>query len=145
DRRSLFGGRYEYKLIEDAKFTVNTGAEARYDDIGRVGLQDTDRGVLQSDVSKNAVKEGSISPYIEATWSPIDKLRLLGGLRGDFYSFDVHSMLSDTHGSRDDHQLSPKVGAAYTVSNNVELYANWGRGFHSNDARGVAVKLDADT
>ena len=145
DRRSIIGGRYEYTLVENDKFTVRSGAEARYDDIGRVGLQHTVEGEFVSDVTKNAVKEGSISPYAEVTWSPIDKLRLLGGLREDFYSFDVHSKLSDTHGNRDDNLLSPKLGAAYTVNSNVELYANWGRGFHSNDARGVAVKLDADT
>jgi outer membrane receptor protein involved in Fe transport len=32
-----------------------------------------------------------------------------------------------------------KLGAAFTVTSDVELYANWGRGFHSNDARGVAA------
>ena len=145
DRRSVFGGRYEYKLVQDAKFTVTAGSEARYDDIGRVGLQDTDAGVYVSDVSKNSVKEGSISPYIETTWNPIDKLRLLGGLRADFYSFDLHSKLSDVHGTKSDNILSPKLGAAYAINGNVEVYANWGRGFHSNDARGVVVKLDPDT
>jgi TonB-dependent receptor-like protein len=145
DRRSVFGGRYEYKLVENDKFKINAGAEARYDDIGRVGLQDTNGGVYESDVSKNAVKEGSISPYTEVTWSPIDKLRLLGGLRADFYSFDLHSLNSDVRGNKSDNMVSPKLGAAYTVNNNFELYANWGRGFHSNDARGVVVKLDPNT
>lgn len=145
DRRNVFGGRYEYKLVENERFTVNAGAEARYDDIGRVGLQNTILGEYESDVSKNAVNEGSISPYTEVTWSPIDRLRLMGGVREDYYTFDVHSKLSDTRGDRDDNLFSPKAGIAYTVNSNVELYANWGRGFHSNDARGVAVKLDADT
>ncbi len=35
--------------------------------------------------------------------------------------------------------FSPKVGAAYKVTDTVELYANWGRGFHSNDVRGAVT------
>jgi outer membrane receptor protein involved in Fe transport len=34
------------------------------------------------------------------------------------------------------------VGVAYTVNDDVELYANWGQGFHSNDARGVVNPVD---
>ena len=33
--------------------------------------------------------------------------------------------------------MSPKFAAAYRINSNIELYANWGRGFHSNDARGI--------
>ena len=38
--------------------------------------------------------------------------------------------------------MSPGAGIAYAASNNVELYASWGRGFHSNDARGAVNHLD---
>jgi outer membrane receptor protein involved in Fe transport len=33
--------------------------------------------------------------------------------------------------------VSPKLGFANALSDRIELYGNWGRGFHSNDARGV--------
>ena len=142
DRRSLFGGRFERTLISDAKFTLNAGAEGRYDDIGRVGLQHTVAGVLDENLGRYGVTEGSISPYAEATWTPVEPLRLLAGVRGDFYSFDVTSKQADyLSGDTSAHIFSPKVGAAYALSNRVELYANWGRGFHSNDARGVAAPL----
>ncbi|MEJ1962553.1 MAG: TonB-dependent receptor [Gammaproteobacteria bacterium] len=143
DRRSVFGGRYERKLVNDAKLTVNVGAEGRYDDIGRVGLQHTEQGVYEADVSKYGVNEGSISPYAEATWSPVDKLRILGGVREDFYSFDVTSKLTDApSGDKSDRIFSPKAGVAYALNGAVELYGNWGRGFHSNDGRGVAAPLE---
>jgi outer membrane receptor protein involved in Fe transport len=146
DRRNIFGGRFERKVIEDARFTLNAGAEGRYDDVGRVGLQHTVEGVLESDVTKYSVQESSVSPYLEATWSPIDNLRLLGGARADFYDFDVKSKLdSSVKGSKSDNIFSPKLGAAYAVNGNLELYANWGRGFHSNDGRGVVIKLDDET
>ena len=40
-------------------------------------------------------------------------------------------------GSRSDSRLSPKIAVAWSLGDMVELYGNWGRGFHSNDARGV--------
>ena len=41
--------------------------------------------------------------------------------------------------------IQPRVAEgrlAYTVSDDVELYGNWGEGFHSNDARGVVNPVD---
>jgi len=71
-------------------------------------------------------------------------LRLSAGLRGEFYDFDVDvnrgSGPSAARGENDDSIASPKVGIAYVVNDQVELYANWGQGFHSNDARGVVNK-----
>jgi outer membrane cobalamin receptor len=141
DRRTVFGGRYERQLVNDVKLTVRAGAEGRYDDVGRVGLQHTTQGVYESDVSKYGVKEGSISPYAEATWNPVEKLRVLGGVREDSYSFDVRSKLSDgKRGNTTDRIFSPKAGVAYALNGAVELYGNWGRGFHSNDGRGVVIR-----
>ena len=44
--------------------------------------------------------------------------------------------------SRADSRTSPKVGLAYAVNAAIELYGNWGQGFHSNDARGVVNPTD---
>ncbi len=65
----------------------------------------------------------------------------MAGLRGDDYDFSVDpnpgASAATVEGRASSDQVSPKVALAYTVSDDVELYANWGRGFHSNDARGV--------
>jgi len=143
DRRWTVGGRYERTLIKSDKFNVDVGTELRYDDITNVGVDHTDGGVFVGNISDNAVKESSVAVYSEATWKPIQDLRLMGGLRGDLYNFDV-SALSDSpdnaQGNKSDHQFSPKLGAAYTLNKYVELYGNWGQGFHSNDGRGVLNK-----
>jgi outer membrane receptor protein involved in Fe transport len=145
DRRTVFGGRFERSLIQDARFSLNAGLEGRYDDIGRVGLQHTVEGVYEEDLGRYGANEGSISPYAEATWSATDKLRVMGGVRADFYSFDVTSKQAGFGGGdKSDNIFSPKAGVAYTVNGAVELYANWGRGFHSNDARGVAAPIDGN-
>ncbi len=145
DRRSMFGGRFERTLVKDAKLALNAGVEVRYDDIGRVGLQHTVLGGYDSDLGRYGATESSISPYAEGTWNPVDKLRVMGGVRADFYSFDVTSRQDGfASGKKSADILSPKAGLAYALNSKVELYGNWGRGFHSNDARGVAAPLDGN-
>jgi outer membrane receptor protein involved in Fe transport len=138
DRRWIAGGRYERQFEPSDTLTLTAGAETRYDDIGNVGLQHTEAGSLVEGISRHAVTEGSIGAYSEAQWRPIDPLRLTAGLRADYYDFDVRARMPGLdEGSSNDSAASPKLAAAYRVNPNVELYANWGRGFHSNDARGI--------
>jgi len=138
DRRWTSGGRFESDVVHIADLTVTIGTEMRYDDIGNVGLDHTDARVFIENVSKYAVRESSEALYAQATWSPIEKLRLTGGLRGDYYhaALDAKSSVGSSGGDSD-HTVSPKLGAAYAVNEHWELYVNWGRGFHSNDARGT--------
>jgi outer membrane receptor protein involved in Fe transport len=141
DQRWTYGGRYEKSFEINPALNLTLGGEGRYDDIGKVGVEHTDAGQFVAPISKHAVKEGSLALYSEATWKPIDSLRLLGGLRGDSYSFDVKALEDNlAEGNKTDTVVSPKLGVAYVLNPQVELYANWGKGFHSNDARGVVNK-----
>jgi len=64
-------------------------------------------------------------------------------LRADVYDFDAAAKTGGSfEGHESDTRVSPKVGLAYIASDNIELYGNWGRGFHSNDARGVVNDAD---
>ncbi len=138
DRRWTVGGNLDKTLIQRDKIDVVVGGNLRYDDIGKVGLDHTDAGTFLYNISDNGVREPSLGVFTEATWLPTDRLRVMGGLRGDVYGFDVTARTAGSaSGSKTDSQLSPKVGLAYRVGSSTELYANWGRGFHSNDARGV--------
>lgn len=138
DRRWTGGGRLERNIVNNSSLTVTVGTEMRYDDIGNVGHDHTESRTFIENVGKYAVRETSGALYAQATWSPVEKLRFTGGLRGDYYhaSLDAKSSVSYS-GSDSDHTVSPKLGVAYAVNENWELYANWGRGFHSNDARGT--------
>ncbi|HEX6997844.1 MAG TPA: TonB-dependent receptor [Gammaproteobacteria bacterium] len=143
DRRWTVGGRADRLLIDGDRVQLDVGADLRYDDIGKVGLDHTDKGAFIENISHNSITETSLGAFAEATWTPTERLRLLGGLRGDFYDFDVTAHTPGSFaGSETDSQVSPKVGLAYTVNNRIEVYGNWGRGFHSNDARGVVNAAD---
>jgi len=138
DKRWTIGGRYNRTLIQTDELELDVGAEFRYDDIGPVGVDHSDGGQFVENIADNAIKESSYSVFAEATWYLTDELRLLGAVRGDYYEFKV---AANTPGSAvgdvTDSLASPKVGLAYAATDDIELYANWGKGFHSNDARGV--------
>ena len=138
DHRWTFGGRGETYLDVISDVALTAGAEWRYDDIPNVGVDHTVRGHLIAPIALNSVKEGSVSPYVEANWNPYKGLRLMAGLRGDFYSFDVKAKnAAAAAGNQTASIASPKLGVSYAPADWVELYANWGQGFHSNDGRGV--------
>jgi outer membrane receptor protein involved in Fe transport len=138
DRRYTLGGRYAYEYQAHPNLKVSGGVEQRYDDIEAVGIEHTHAGRFMSPISSHAVQEASFAGYARAEWSPLEVLRINAGLRGDWYLFDVDALrigLSD--GNKTAAQVSPKLGIAWMLNDEIELYANWGKGFHSNDARGV--------
>ncbi|HMB72863.1 MAG TPA: TonB-dependent receptor [Gammaproteobacteria bacterium] len=143
DKRTTLGGRFDKLLIDEARFLLDVGAELRYDDIGPVGVDEYDAGSLVANVGSNDITETSYGVYAEATWFLLERLRILAGLRADYFDFDVTAInLTSFAGSKTDSRVSPKLGLAFAVTRNIELYGNWGEGFHSNDARGVVNELD---
>jgi outer membrane receptor protein involved in Fe transport len=143
DRRWTTGGRYDRTLFENDAVTLTVGGDFRYDDIGNVGLDHFDAGEFVENISRNSIKETSVGAYIEASWSATDRLRFLTGARADVYDFDATAKSPGSfEGHETDSRASPKFGVAYTLSDSVELYGNWGKGFHSNDARGVVNPVD---
>jgi outer membrane receptor protein involved in Fe transport len=143
DKRWTTGGRYERTAVETAKLSLLVGGEFRYDDIGNVGLDSYDAGEFVANIARNSIAEASLGAFVELGINATDRLRFLVAARGDAYDFDS---TAKSAGSFEGHatasRVSPKVGLAYSVSDDVELYANWGEGFHSNDARGIVNPVD---
>tara|TARA_R110002110_G_scaffold414951_1_gene646731 strand:- start:20741 stop:22780 length:2040 start_codon:yes stop_codon:yes gene_type:complete len=138
DKRWVAGGQGDYTLLDSSAFEVIAGANFRYDDGSRIGVDNTAGGVFVSQNGRNAIEEFSVGPFIQGTWFASRDLRINGGLRYDYYDFDVTALNAmSAEGTASDGEFSPKFGLAYTALDNLELYYNWGRGFHSNDARGV--------
>jgi len=145
DRRWIIGATAEKRWSLGSTIDSGVGTEDRYDHIGNVGVSRTaDRAFLAS-LGRYHVEELSLALYGDVTWRPLSGLRLTAGLRGDHYRYAVRALdaaaaaLGEGKGS--DSLLSPKASLAYRVAPALELYANWGRGFHSNDVRG-AVNVD---
>lgn len=143
DRRWVLGLKAEGGWDLRPNLSLRVGAEGRYDDVGKVGVTQTSGRALVQSLGLYRVEEASAAGFAEVTWRPTERLRLIGGLRADAYAADVAARdpaaVALGEGSADDAILSPKASAAYAVTDWLELYANWGRGFHSNDARGTVA------
>lgn len=85
--------------------------------------------------------------WLQEDWRPLRGFRLVAGLRGDLFEWDVRSQRPDG-GLDPEHPtsippavqqfiLSPKLSAVISPVEPLDLFLNFGSGFHSNDARSV--------
>jgi outer membrane cobalamin receptor len=151
DRRWLGGLDAQYEVKQrplGMPLTTTAGVQYRID---------TPRVVLASAVQRHQVGrvqdvdivEQSVSPFVKLDLVPIEKVRLVTGARGDVFTFDVKERVNTTDGraSGAATKARPNVKANLILGPwlATELFANFGTGFHSNDARAVIAnpKLDA--
>src|SRR5262249_61598998 len=80
---------------------------------------------------------------------PFDKVRFMTGVRGDIFSYDVRQNVNTTEGDLNGRVIRgrPNYKANLILGPwaATEFFANFGTGFHSNDARAVIAnpRLDA--
>jgi outer membrane receptor protein involved in Fe transport len=143
DDRWIFGTSGRYAWTPSAlpvRFTA--GWEARHDRIDPVGLYATAARDRLRTVRQDAVRETSGGLFAEGAVSFTPWLRLVAGLRYDHYFFDVGSDLPANSGNANAGRLSPKASLVLGPWAKTEVFANFGLGFHSNDARGVTTTID---
>jgi outer membrane receptor protein involved in Fe transport len=149
DRRTFFGGRTSYRVVHDlagVRFDTLLGADGRNDDI-HAELWNTEGRVRESAVNSNDIHETFVGAYVNEELTPADWVRFDVGLRADLLSFAVDDLLpraageAPTTGIGADHQFSPKTSVIVTPLRDepcdLDLYANYGHGLHSNDVRGA--------
>lgn len=117
------------------------GVQGRYDYLSPLALYSTVNQHITGTVSESKVKEASVGVYLENTVQWLDWLRTTAGVRYDRYRFDVRSNIVDNSGKVDAGVTSPKLALIFGPWKNTELFVNYGQGFHSNDARGVTVRV----
>jgi TonB family protein len=149
DRRVFYGARLSYRVrhqIGRTSFDTTIGAETRSDDIHEE-LWDTLHRQQITAVRSNDVHETFMAAYFNEEVSPARWLRADVGGRADLLSFAVDNLLPSTDpgapgsGVGAASQLSPKASLIVTPVDRpraqLDAYLNFGRGFHSNDVRGV--------
>lgn len=120
---------------------LSYGVDFRRDDIAEVGLYDTFQRRRQSTVRSDRVRLDSLGLWSQADiqWHP--QWRTVAGLRWDHRDIHVDSSIPANGGDTGASLVSPKLSAIYHPTERTDLYANWGMGFHSNDARGAVVRV----
>tara|TARA_R110002096_G_scaffold435770_1_gene662642 strand:+ start:110905 stop:112956 length:2052 start_codon:yes stop_codon:yes gene_type:complete len=145
DNRSIWGGDISYQdslTLAEKDIVWTIGSTFRYDRISEVGLHKTSGRIRHQTIRMDSVNELALGTYGDVKVYLSDDLRLNGGVRIDRYSYSVDAIRPQNDGSGSDSIISPKISAAYRLTRTMEAYANYGHGFHSNDVRGAAIKVD---
>jgi len=152
DDRQIFGGEFQYHH-EQQLGTIHVdhtfGLQVRRDDIDKVGLYHSQERERLDPIRLDAVEETSASLFWSGRLEFSPTLRAIVGARYDRYDFSVNALAATdplslplNEGSADDGIATGNANLIYSPADNWELYASIGRGFHSNDARGIVQKVD---
>ena len=153
-RGVLYAGmRYERRddhLLPGPVFTT-MGVQFRNDEItaGLYKVKQRVRRQTCNDLPAPCVStlnhQTDAAAYLQEEWRPLKQLRLIGGFRTDLFVFDVRSQKADFGFSPDSPTplapvvqrsiQSPKASVVVSPLKELDLYFNFGSGFHSNDAR----------
>jgi len=134
--KSIFGGM-------EVRSTV--GLDIRNDVIDSELHRDEARHRLDGEhgipgpITDSAINETETGAYAEEDFRPAKWLRFVTGLRFDRIDADVSNQsqtaVDKVSGYAGAQQVSPKATAIVSPIKELDLFANYGRGFHSNDAR----------
>ncbi len=145
DRRVMYGGDIGYKHRGEVFGVPSTGTigfQTRVDDIhARLGTQTT--RMPTGTTTDSDIFEASYAPFVKAEVQPISWMRLAGGLRAETFTFDVQNRCSTCAEQPDGRKSSgiilPKMNMILGPWVGTEFFANYGEGFHSNDARSAVA------
>ena len=142
----MYGGNLGYQQAGELfgiRSSATAGLQVRNDSISNIRLGTQTKRTATGTIVESAVEEASYSPYMKLELQPMPWMRLAGGVRADYFTFDVRN-LCDTcpqqpAGRKDSGQVSPKANLTLGPWFNTEFFLNYGTGFHSNDARSTVA------
>jgi outer membrane receptor protein involved in Fe transport len=160
DNRMMYGTSAVYqRSFGDSgpvQALVTTGVQGRMDDVDTSLWHTASRERLtdcfanRNPCNRTANMVVNAAAYAEADIALHDKLHFLPGLRVDQFAWRVDDLDPETMhgpmttGGRSARGIvSPKFSTVYHASKGLNLFANAGRGFHSNDARAAVASRGA--
>ncbi|TKB74633.1 MAG: TonB-dependent receptor [Nitrospira sp.] len=141
DRRVIYGGDLGYKQqgeVLGLPTTGTVGFQTRVDDIHvRLGTQTT--RMPTGTTTDSNILEASYAPFVKVEVEPTPWVKLVGGLRAETFTFDVRnrctSCAEQPAGRTSSGIVLPKMNLILGPWAGNEFFANYGEGYHSNDAR----------
>ena len=145
DRRVMYGGDLGYKQQGEVLGVPSIGTvgfQTRVDNIhARLGTQTTRKPTETT--TDSDILEASYAPFVKAEMQPASWMRLAGGLRGETFTFDVRNRCptcaEQPAGRRSAGIILPKMNLILGPWASTEFFANYGEGYHSNDARSAVA------
>lgn len=145
DRRWTAGLNTSYEWDHaafDLESHATVGVQVRHDRLLDLGLLNSSTGVARQSVRADEVQQTSIGVLFSNETHLADWLRARVGLRADHQRYDVTSSLAVNSGDTSDTVWSPKAALVFGPWRDSEVYLNYGRAFHSNDARAALNRVD---
>ncbi|MDP9034082.1 MAG: TonB family protein, partial [Myxococcota bacterium] len=150
DRRTFYGAKASYRVVRrvgGVRFDTTLGSDVRSDDVHEM-LWSTVNRVQLANLRNGNVRETLIGAYASEEMTPFEWARAIVGMRADQLAFSVDNNLpssADPQNPRSGvggaHQISPKASVILSPvrreNAQLDIYVNWGHGFHSNDVRGA--------
>jgi outer membrane receptor protein involved in Fe transport len=147
ERRNLIGYKstIQHELLWfNRPLSLEAGLQLRYDDTDRSELSRTKgRTITLSPLKLGDIEELNASVYADARWQLNQRFLVQAGLRYDQFHFAYHDRLDSTQTAFSQATqgiASPKLNIFYDISPKVQVFAQSGRGFHSNDTRVVTTE-----
>ena len=145
DRRVVYGGDLGYKQRGEVFGLPSIGTigfQTRVDDIhAKLGTQTT--RMPTGNTTDSDILEASYAPFVKAEVQPTSWMRLAGGLRWETFTFDVRNLCTtcaeQPAGRTSSGIVLPKMNLILGPWASTEFFANYGEGFHSNDARSAVA------
>ncbi|MEO8835372.1 MAG: TonB-dependent receptor [Caldimonas sp.] len=121
--------------------TTTVGLQLRHDRLDPVGLYSTVARQLASVTQESRVRETSVALYADNQFEWSSWLRSVAGVRADRFYVDHASSIPENSGRKNAGLVSPKLSLIFGPWAKTETFANYGYGFHSNDARGATARV----
>lgn len=151
EARNLVGYNGSYHRVDYMgyiKLSSEAGLNIRSDITSNSALSHTkNRFVTLEQIKLGDITEWNIAPYLSETFQFNEHLSANAGLRFDqFYHRYKNKLAGDTTlpglgmYKAQANIWSPKLNLYYHVNEEMQFYLTTGKGFHSNDTRGVVVE-----
>ncbi len=149
DSRTILGanvGRVSIGSLAGMNTVQSYGFQLRNDAIRNVALYNTQNRVVFNTLTSDRVNVTDAALYYQNELTLAEKVRMIAGIRGDLYRFDVASDVNSADSAvKTAAVASPKLSFIFGPWGDTELFLNSGYGFHSNDARGVTHAISPAT
>lgn len=158
DSRTTYGGGVSHTMFENLSFMrsqLAIGIDYRVDDVEPAGLYESIARERLATRNEDTFEQRNLGLFASQQLLPVSWLKLTGGLRYDSFDVDLNGQFDadedpttanlQRSGSRSDSQVSPKFTASVRpFAHDTEVFFAVGRGFHSNDPRGLFTANPVD-
>lgn len=144
--RNLYGYRGSYSQEYQAgklRFRTEAGLDLRVDEVlGNELSQTANRNTLLNSLALGDVREQNVGAYVDQAVLFPGNVTLNLGVRYDQFRFSYEDALTEAYDPKAVTQgkLSPNAKLSYRPHPHVQLYAQAGSGFHSNDSRVILAQ-----